>query len=123
MLATFSPVNVDFLPLSWRTLMTSEQSPIIEYYPKKFDIDSQSVALLPFVDLERILLASQLVDFTLTDEEMKRNQIDFEYQFIHSTNNWDNMENKIIIDLDNDEKVLLSKLNIELNDQVFCFVY
>jgi hypothetical protein len=50
------------LPEGWRWLMSEPQSPIIDFYPDKFEIDlagkkfaSQGVALLPFVDEKRLL--------------------------------------------------------------------
>jgi 5'-3' exonuclease len=50
------------LPEGWRWLMSEPQSPIIDFYPDKFEIDlagkkfaSQGVVLLPFVDEKRLL--------------------------------------------------------------------
>ncbi|KAK6035876.1 hypothetical protein COOONC_26619 [Cooperia oncophora] len=60
--------------------MTDEDSPIIDLYPVDFRIDLngkkfawQGVALLPFVDEDRLLKTLETVQHTLTEEEKARN--------------------------------------------------
>lgn len=60
--------------------MTNEDSPIIDFYPEKFDIDMngkrmawQGVALLPFIDEKRLLDAMSPRYPQLSEGEVKRN--------------------------------------------------
>jgi 5'-3' exoribonuclease 2 len=93
MMATFSPQNVKYLPPQWQSLMLNENSPIIEFYPRNFKIDpndkkksSQYVALIPFINENHLLEALETVYSTLTQEEEKRNTLDYDRIFIHSQN-------------------------------------
>ncbi|KAJ2804545.1 5'-3' exoribonuclease 2, partial [Coemansia guatemalensis] len=68
------------LPEPFGELMTSEDSPIIDFYPTDFPLDMdgkkflwQAVILLPFIDQERLLSAVQAVYPKLTPEENARN--------------------------------------------------
>jgi len=61
--------------------MTEEDSPIIDFYPLKFEIDMngkkmawQGVALLPFIDESRLLAAMSLHYDKLNEEEKRRNK-------------------------------------------------
>lgn len=60
--------------------MTSEDSPIIDFYPEDFEIDMngkkmqwQGVALLPFIEQDRLLSAIRSKQGQLTDDEKRRN--------------------------------------------------
>lgn len=61
--------------------MTDEDSPIIDFYPTTFDIDMngkkmtwQGVALLPFIDEERLLGAMTPLYDQLSPDEQARNK-------------------------------------------------
>ena len=61
--------------------MIDEDSPIIDFYPPTFQIDMngkkmawQGVALLPFIDQDRLLDAMALEYPKLTEEEIRRNR-------------------------------------------------
>ena len=61
--------------------MIDEDSPIIDFYPKTFEIDMngkkmawQGVALLPFIDQTRLLDAMADPYQQLNDEERRRNR-------------------------------------------------
>lgn len=93
MMATFSPRNAEYLPEKWRPLMTNEDSRIIEFYPKEFEIDpngktrrSQYIAKLTFVDENKLLQALQPFYSTLTDEEKERNKLGNNLLFVHKNN-------------------------------------
>ncbi|EYC03741.1 hypothetical protein Y032_0092g2598 [Ancylostoma ceylanicum] len=80
LMSVFPAASKQHLPIHWQKLMTDEDSPIIDLYPIDFRIDLngkkyawQGVALLPFVDEDRLLKALEAVEGTLTDEERARN--------------------------------------------------
>jgi len=61
--------------------MVDEDSPIIDFYPPTFEIDMngkklawQGVALLPFIDEQRLLEAMSAEYSNLTEEEIQRNR-------------------------------------------------
>lgn len=61
--------------------MTDSESPIIDFYPASFDIDMngkkmtwQGVALLPFIDEDRLLGSMQPRYPKLTEAEVERNK-------------------------------------------------
>lgn len=68
------------LPEPFHALMTSDDSPIIDFYPEDFEIDMngkkmawQGVALLPFIEQDRLLSAIASKQDQLTDDEKRRN--------------------------------------------------
>lgn len=61
-------------------LMTEDASPILEYYPKKFEQDLngkrqdwEAVVLIPFIDESKLLTAMKEEAVKLTNEEQFRN--------------------------------------------------
>jgi 5'-3' exoribonuclease 2 len=78
------------LPPAFYPLMADEDSPIIDFYPKHFDLDMngkrfawQAVALLPWIDADRLLKETRNLDCTLTPEEANRNTINIELLYAH----------------------------------------
>uniref|UniRef100_H3DJR6 5'-3' exoribonuclease 1 n=1 Tax=Tetraodon nigroviridis TaxID=99883 RepID=H3DJR6_TETNG len=62
LLAVLPAASMELLPEAYRHLMTSENSPIIEYYPHDFKTDLngkqqewEAVVLIPFIDEEEVL--------------------------------------------------------------------
>lgn len=79
LLAVLPPSSCDILPQPFRYLFTDEKSPIIDFYPLKFDIDLQGKRqewegrpLLPFINVDRLKSAYQKVE-GITSEEAKIN--------------------------------------------------
>jgi 5'-3' exoribonuclease 2 len=73
--------------------MTDDDSPILDFYPEDFQIDMngkkmlwQGVALLPFIDEERLLEAMKPFYGDLSEEEVKRNEIGNEFLFVGQQN-------------------------------------
>ena len=69
------------LPEPFQNLMTEKESPILDFYPEEFHIDMngkkmlwQGVALLPFIDQQRLLEAMATKYPELTDYEHQRNE-------------------------------------------------
>lgn len=89
LMGVFPAASGNFLPPTWRNLMNSPDSSIIDFYPDDFAIDLngkkyawQGVALLPFVDERRLWAALADVYPDLTSEEVKRNSLGSDVLFI-----------------------------------------
>lgn len=81
LLAVLPAASKDLLPESYRHLMTSEGSSIIEYYPQEFKTDLngkqqewEAVVLIPFIDERCLLAAMDLYNDKLTAAEKARNR-------------------------------------------------
>ncbi|KAL7984642.1 hypothetical protein Chor_003212 [Crotalus horridus] len=89
LMGVFPAASGNFLPLTWRKLMSDPDSSIIDFYPEDFAIDLngkkyawQGVALLPFVDERRLRAALAQVYPNLTSEEMRRNSLGGDVLFV-----------------------------------------
>ncbi|XP_008290105.1 5'-3' exoribonuclease 2 isoform X1 [Stegastes partitus] len=89
LMGVFPAASGNFLPPTWRNLMSSPDSSIIDFYPDDFAIDLngkkyawQGVALLPFVDERRLRAALAEVYPDLTTEEVKRNSLGSDVLFL-----------------------------------------
>ncbi|XP_038156395.1 5'-3' exoribonuclease 1 isoform X3 [Cyprinodon tularosa] len=81
LLAVLPAASKELLPESYRDLMTSPSSPIIEYYPPDFKTDLngkqqewEAVVLIPFIDETCLLAAMEPFSDKLTKEEKARNR-------------------------------------------------
>uniref|UniRef100_H2ZND9 5'-3' exoribonuclease n=1 Tax=Ciona savignyi TaxID=51511 RepID=H2ZND9_CIOSA len=89
LMCVFPEASGQFLPTSWRKLMGDPNSAIIDFYPDDFKIDLngkkyawQGVALLPFVDEDRMMSTLSTVYKDLTVQEVKRNSRGDDYLFV-----------------------------------------
>ncbi|KAF0023957.1 hypothetical protein F2P81_024587 [Scophthalmus maximus] len=89
LMGVFPAASGNFLPPTWRNLMSSPESSIIDFYPDDFAIDLngkkyawQGVALLPFVDERRLRAALSDVYPELSPEEEKRNSLGSDVLFL-----------------------------------------
>ncbi|CAN9507338.1 unnamed protein product [Ophioblennius macclurei] len=89
LMGVFPAASGNFLPETWRNLMSSPDSSIIDFYPDDFAIDLngkkyawQGVALLPFVDERRLRTALADVYPDLTEEEVRRNSLGSDVLFV-----------------------------------------
>eukprot|EP00002_Diphylleia_rotans_P013116 TRINITY_DN2554_c0_g1_i3.p1 TRINITY_DN2554_c0_g1~~TRINITY_DN2554_c0_g1_i3.p1 ORF type:complete len:1538 (+),score=305.96 TRINITY_DN2554_c0_g1_i3:91-4704(+) len=82
LLAVLPPFSAKLLPKPYQRLMLDKESPIIDYYPKTFDIDMnakknswEGVVLIPFIDAKRLMDAYNRVSLdVLSEEENSRNR-------------------------------------------------
>ena len=68
------------VPKAYWELMTSEDSPIIDFYPRDFELDMngkkmewEAVVKIPFIDQDRLLDALKTKEHLLTPDEKARN--------------------------------------------------
>uniref|UniRef100_A0A0K0FXX6 5'-3' exoribonuclease n=1 Tax=Strongyloides venezuelensis TaxID=75913 RepID=A0A0K0FXX6_STRVS len=80
LMGVFPAASSQHVPECWRKLMTDVNSEIYDFYPTDFAIDLNGkkqawmgVALLPFVDQDRLLDCLKKHSDGLTDEEKRRN--------------------------------------------------
>ncbi|KAF3858511.1 hypothetical protein F7725_011712 [Dissostichus mawsoni] len=80
LLAVLPAASMELLPESYRHLMSSENSPIIEYYPVDFKTDLngkqqewEAVVLIPFIDERCLLGAMEPYNDKMTKAEKDRN--------------------------------------------------
>ncbi|XP_044753011.1 5'-3' exoribonuclease 1 isoform X2 [Coccinella septempunctata] len=81
LLAVLPAASKRLLPSCFQNLMTSETSPIIRYYPEKFETDLngkkqewEAVVLVPFIDENILLEAMRSCSDQLTSTEAARNR-------------------------------------------------
>lgn len=73
--------------------MTDENSPIIDFYPREFELDMngkkmewEAVVKIPFIEEDRLLSAMRTVEGGLTDDERLRNSFGVTLKFSYSPN-------------------------------------
>jgi 5'-3' exoribonuclease 1 len=79
------------VPLAYHDLMTNPDSPIIDFYPRDFDLDMngkkmdwEAVVKIPFIDEKRLLPAMATKEDNLTDDEKSRNTFGVSLKFTYS---------------------------------------
>ncbi|XP_068088533.1 5'-3' exoribonuclease 2 [Hyperolius riggenbachi] len=89
LMGVFPAASGNFLPTTWRRLMSDPESSIIDFYPDDFALDLngkkyawQGVALLPFVDERRLRAALEEVYPDLTPDERRRNSLGGDHLFV-----------------------------------------
>jgi len=81
LLAVLPAASKNLIPPAFQSLMLSDNSPIIDFYPQEFEQDLngkqqdwEAVVLVPFIDESRLLEAMKAKSTMLTSEEVLRNQ-------------------------------------------------
>lgn len=76
------------VPTAYHDLMTSPDSPIIDFYPREFELDMngkkmewEAVVKIPFIEEDRLLSAMKTRDHLLTPDERKRNDFGVPLKF------------------------------------------
>lgn len=80
------------VPKPYHILMTDVDSPIIDFYPRDFDLDMngkkmdwEAVVKIPFIDERRLLTAMKPKDLLLSAEEKQRNEFGVTLKFTFSS--------------------------------------
>ena len=78
------------VPTVYHELMTSSSSPIIDFYPRDFELDMngkkqdwEAVIKIPFIDEKRLLSAMATKDPLLSDDEKRRNDFGVTLKFTY----------------------------------------
>ena len=79
------------VPAPYHELMTSSSSPIIDFYPRDFELDMngkkmdwEAVVKIPFIDERRLLSAMRTKDHLLSSSEKERNEFGVTLKFTYS---------------------------------------
>ena len=79
------------VPSPYHDLMTNPDSPIIDFYPRDFELDMngkkmewEAVVKIPFIDERRLLKAMEPKDHLLSAEEAARNEFGVTLKFTYS---------------------------------------
>lgn len=93
LMCVFPAASGEFLPVSWRNLMSDPFSQIIDMYPIDFVVDLNGkkfewmgVALLPFLDEARLHSTLRQVYGDLTEDEIRRNSVGQDRLFVSRRN-------------------------------------
>ena len=80
LLSVLPPISSNILPKEYRYLIMSDNSPIIDFYPQKIELDMinkhmyhQCIPLIPCIDIDRLKKA--IKNLKLTKEEIVRNTV------------------------------------------------
>ncbi|KAI3756792.1 hypothetical protein L1987_56615 [Smallanthus sonchifolius] len=95
LMAVLPPMSAHALPRPYQSLMIDEESSILDFYPTDFNTDTegkrfiwQGICKLPFIDEDRLLSATNKIEKELSAEEGKRNAVNLDRLFIHSSENF-----------------------------------
>ncbi len=79
------------VPEAYHPLMTNEDSPIIDFYPRDFNLDMngkkqdwEAVVKIPFIQEDRLLKAMATKEHLLTEDEKGRNSFGVSLKFTYS---------------------------------------
>ncbi|KAG5550408.1 hypothetical protein RHGRI_015384 [Rhododendron griersonianum] len=91
LMAVLPPRSGHALPRSYKALMNSEESDLIDFYPSDFELDEegkrftwQAICKLPFIAEERLLCHTKILEQELQDDEVERNSTKFDVLYVSS---------------------------------------
>ncbi|XP_076927577.1 5'-3' exoribonuclease 3-like [Bidens hawaiensis] len=127
LMAVLPPTSAHALPAPYESLMTDEESNILDFYPSDFDTDTdgkrflwQGVCKLPFINEDRLLSATKNIEKELSADEAKRNTMNLDKLFLHSSENLASRIISSLNDADHDNSII--KIDSCLSGDVNGFV-
>ncbi|KAF5348597.1 hypothetical protein D9756_009691 [Leucocoprinus leucothites] len=87
LVAMMSPAQIEHVPPTYRDLLTMSDSPILDLYPTRFEVEvtTKRVAKVPFIDEDRLLRAMEAIEYKLTPEEKRRKRSSTALKVIYGT--------------------------------------
>lgn len=92
LMAVLPPMSAQALPHLYQSLMTADDSSILDLYPNDFEVDTdgkrflwQGICKLPFIEEERLLAETKKIESELSEEEAKRNAENVDKLLLHSS--------------------------------------
>ncbi|XP_020214257.1 5'-3' exoribonuclease 3 isoform X2 [Cajanus cajan] len=92
LLSVLPPASAHALPKAYAQLMLDEQSRILDFYPKDFEVDIegkrflwQGVCKLPWIDDKRLVAETRELKNELSENEAMRNSVKADSLFVRST--------------------------------------
>ncbi|CAI9277820.1 unnamed protein product [Lactuca saligna] len=130
LMSVLPPTSAHALPPPYRSLMTSDDSNILDFYPDDFGVDAdgkrflwQGICKLPFINEERLLASTNMIEKELSEEEAQRNAENADKLFLHSE---ENLALQIISPFNNEgsiEQKSSMKVDTGLSGDINGFVY
>ncbi|XP_058214952.1 5'-3' exoribonuclease 3-like isoform X2 [Rhododendron vialii] len=91
LMAVLPPRSGHALPRSYKALMNSEESDLIDFYPSDFELDEegkrftwQAICKLPFIAEDCLLCHTKILEQELQDDEVERNSTKFDVLYVSS---------------------------------------
>ncbi|CEG79728.1 hypothetical protein RMATCC62417_14157 [Rhizopus microsporus] len=113
------------IPKPFHHLMTDEDSPIIDYYPTRFEVDMdgkkwewQGVVKLPFINTNRLLAAMNTVYDQLNEEEVQRNSVGASVLYISESHKAYNFLSTVYTKRSNEKAKLDARLTDGLTGEI-----
>lgn len=113
------------IPKPFHHLMTDEDSPIIDYYPTRFEVDMdgkkwewQGVVKLPFINTNRLLAAMNTVYDQLNEEEVQRNSVGVSVLYISESHKAYNFLSTVYTKRSNEKAKLDARLTDGLTGEI-----
>ncbi|MDC3332902.1 hypothetical protein OAV62_01540, partial [bacterium] len=92
LLSVLPPQSSHLLPVALAKLTTQSTSPIIDYYPKNFEVDIsgkrqewEGIVKLPMIDTKRLERVYQSCKSTFTDSEKRRNKVQRNVMYVYES--------------------------------------
>lgn len=105
LMSVFPAASQSHLPEPFRHLMTDEGSELIDFYPTTFPVDMngkrhawQGVALLPFIDEDRLLAAVERVYPQLSADDLQRNVLGVNNLYAHEHSPVNDVFGEVFVD-------------------------